>query len=156
MSVPKWIMCSTFFLLWQQYFYVVPSFYWTKTWIVKCQLENTFWKYDINKTFKGKIMVCCLALQTARHAFSLIPASHKHAIFKLNIKEPVFIFLYPFYPIAILLSFPLRHLFCFFSSSSLANVTENVELCCHVLGLFYCCFVSLANTTIQCLRKPKT
>lgn len=114
MSVPKWIMCSTFFLLWQQYFYVVPSFYWTKTWIVKCQLENTFWKYDINKTFKGKIMVCCLALQTARHAFSLIPASHKHAIFKLNIKEPVFISLYPFYPIAILLSFPLRHLFCFF------------------------------------------
>lgn len=114
MSVPKWIMCPTFFLLWQQYFYVVPSFYWTKTWIVKCQLENTFWKYDINKTFKGKIMVCCLALQTARLAFSLIPASHKHAIFKLNIKEPVFISLYPFYPIAILLSFPLRHLFCFF------------------------------------------
>lgn len=118
MSVPKWIMCSTFFLLWQQYFYVVPSFYWTKTWIVKCQLENTFWKYDINKTFKGKIMVCCLALQTARHAFSLIPASHKHAIFKLNIKEPVFIFLYPFYPIAILLSFPLRHLFFFFPAQA--------------------------------------
>lgn len=114
MSVPKWSMCPTFFLLWQQYFYVVPSFYWTKTWIVKCQLENTFWKYDINKTFKGKIMVCCLALQTVRLAFSLIPASHKHAIFKLNIKEPVFISLYPFYPIAILLSFPLRHLFCFF------------------------------------------